>query len=166
MRACWRGYAAGALPSSTAVTLLSPPPSLASRGFTCFAADCRGHGDSTRSAQALYDVAVQAADLEDLIVDQARVAPARWRVSLTPRQDLYTTPVALVGFGMGAAVAARLAATRPLLVGAVALCELWPAPAADSGFAPGQAGQFASAAQAAAFLAAPCWVRRANRHLP
>ena len=69
------------------------------------------------------------------------------------------SPLALVGFGLGAAVAARFAATRPALVAGVALCELWAEPPADASFHPGQAARFASPAQAAAFLCADCWVR-------
>ena len=75
------------------------------------------------------------------------------------RQDLYVTPLALVGFGLGAAVAARFAAAHPALVAGVALCELWAEPPAEAGFHPGQAARFASPAQAAAFLCADCWVR-------
>jgi pimeloyl-ACP methyl ester carboxylesterase len=74
-------------------------------------------------------------------------------------QDLYVAPLTLVGFGLGAAVAACFVATRPALVAAAALCELWAEPPADVTFHPGQAARFASDAEAAAFLCADCWVR-------
>lgn len=72
-------------------------------------------------------------------------------------------PLALVGFGLGAAVALRFAAAHPALVAGVALCELWAEPPADAVFHPGQAARFSSPAQAAAFLCADCWVREQPR---
>ena len=60
---------------------------------------------------------------------------------------------------MGAATAACFAATRPQLVAAIALCELWLAPTGDACFHPAQAASFQSEAQAAAYLCAGVWVR-------
>ena len=74
-------------------------------------------------------------------------------------QDLYQTPFALVGIGLGARVAASFASKHPRLVGALGLSELWEELPADSTFHPLQAAQFDSEAQAAACVCANLWVR-------
>ena len=66
--------------------------------------------------------------------------------------------VALVGIGMGGAVALAFAAMYPRLVDALALVEYSPSsPPEDLVFSYGQAATFSSPAEAAAFLCAPCW---------
>jgi pimeloyl-ACP methyl ester carboxylesterase len=74
-RACSPGWAAGATaahaltqPRAPRLTPECGARSLAARGFRVLAADCRGHGDSTRSAEARYSVAALAEDLESLVV--------------------------------------------------------------------------------------------------
>lgn len=78
-------------------------------------------------------------------------------------QDLYQTPLALVGFGLGARVAASFASKHPRLVGGLGLCELWEEVPADASFHPLQAAQFESEAQAAACMCANLWVRTSRR---
>ena len=51
------------------------PRSLASRGYCVYAPDWRGHGDSTRSADARYDTAALADDLESLVLALVRAPP-------------------------------------------------------------------------------------------
>lgn len=81
----------------------------------------------------------------------------------SPPQDLYTSPLLLCGFGAGAAAALVAAAEHPALFAGVILCELWSpsdAPRDALSFAYGQAAEFATPRQAAAFLSASCWVLR------
>ena len=47
-------------------------------------------------------------------------------------RDLYVAPVALVGAGMGAAIALRMAALHPQLVGGLAMAAFDPAQALDA----------------------------------
>lgn len=83
---------------------------LAQRGYDVVAPDMRGHGSSERSADGRYDLGTLAADLKSFIVDL----------------DLYVRPISLVGIGVGAAVALRVAAACPRLIGAVAAVEFAP----------------------------------------
>jgi pimeloyl-ACP methyl ester carboxylesterase len=62
--------------------------------------DLRGHGDSSPSAEAQYTAAAMAADVESFVTER----------------DLYTRPLAVVGVGLGAAVALAFAAAQPQLV--------------------------------------------------
>ena len=88
---------------------------------------CRliGHGNSTRSCDASYSTASMMDDLHSFILEQ----------------DLYVSPIALVGAGMGAAVALRLAALHPQLVGALIMAAFNPAQPLDAWW-PAQAAQF------------------------
>ncbi len=46
--------------------------SLAARGFCVYALDLRGHGDSTRAADADYSAAAVAEDVESFVLELAR----------------------------------------------------------------------------------------------
>jgi pimeloyl-ACP methyl ester carboxylesterase len=81
-------------------------------GFRVFAADLRGHGDSTRSKGGDYNPDIMAADLEGFILEL----------------DLYVRPVAVVGAGLGACVGTMLAARAPRLVGALVQLGFSPFP--------------------------------------
>lgn len=84
------------------------------------------------------------------------------RHGLSYAQELYTAPLILCGFGAGASAALVAASQRPALFAGVILCELWSpseAPRDAASFHYGQAAEFESPRQAAAFLSASCWVR-------
>ena len=79
-------------------------------GFTVYCVDFRGHGDSTHSREGQYDVPSFVADIESFIVEL----------------DLYAHPVALVGFGLGAIIAAAFAGEHEHLVAGLTLIESHP----------------------------------------
>ena len=62
-------------------------------------------------------------------------------LSFLLEKDLYVAPVALVGAGLGGAIALHLAATHPQLVGALVLAAYDPAEALDAWW-PAQAARF------------------------
>jgi len=83
-----------------------------------------GHGESSRFRSGPVTPALLAADAAALVLTR----------------DLYARPLVVVGAGVGAAAALRLAADAPALVGALALID----PELDAPpFFPGQAGAFA-----------------------
>ena len=77
------------------------------RGYYVFCLDLRGHGGSSHSSDGRYNIEIMAEDVRGFILEK----------------DLYTRPVALVGNGIGGAVAIQLAAHNPMLVGALACIE-------------------------------------------
>ncbi|KAL6781613.1 hypothetical protein ACKKBF_B08730 [Auxenochlorella protothecoides x Auxenochlorella symbiontica] len=83
---------------------------LAARGMRVLAVDMRGHGDSTWSSDRRYSLPVLAEDV----------------LAFITALDLYTRPLALVGVGVGGAVAMAVAQQRPRLVGALAVVEFAP----------------------------------------
>ena len=124
---------------------------LASRcGLRVVALELRGHGGSTPSASGQYAPAPLARDVESFLTEK----------------DLYVRPLAVIGFGIGAAVALALADKAPQLVGALALVDYVPdaAPLALA-FVPLQAAAFGGMQDAAAALAAPVWPGQAPRRL-
>ncbi|GAB4816799.1 hypothetical protein N2152v2_003845 [Parachlorella kessleri] len=84
---------------------------LQERGYRVFALDLRGHGDSQWSSGSRYSLDLMAQDI------QARSC------GFILEKDLYTRPVAVVGCGLGAAVALALAQLCPHLVGAAVVAE-------------------------------------------
>eukprot|EP00958_Prasinococcus_capsulatus_P002988 scaffold266_cov391-Prasinococcus_capsulatus_cf.AAC.40 len=96
---------------------------LCNRGYRVLAPDLRGHGGSSApsaggGARARYSLRLMA---EDLLA---------WVLEL----DLYARPFALVGHGLGAAVALRFAAAYPQLVGVLGLVELAAEPGAGADY--------------------------------
>lgn len=87
---------------------LHPPPSLSEA--LAPAAPATGHGDSTWSSDRRYSLPVLAEDV----------------LAFITALDLYTRPLALVGVGVGGAVALAVAQQRPRLVGALAVVEFAP----------------------------------------
>lgn len=65
-------------------------------------------------------------------------------MSFILERDLYVAPVALVGAGLGGAVALRLAAAHPQLVGALVLAAFDPGQPLDTWW-PAQAASFVGA---------------------
>mmetsp|Transcript_40378 Transcript_40378/g.48957 ORF Transcript_40378/g.48957 Transcript_40378/m.48957 type:complete len:459 (+) Transcript_40378:183-1559(+) len=115
---------------------------LASRSYKVIALDLRGHGDSSPSADRQYTPQAIAADVESFITEQ----------------DLYVRPIALVGIGVGAAVAASFAAQYPQLVGALVLAEFgFTGPADRWLYHPGQAAKFSSMEEATQFMCSGHW---------
>lgn len=126
---------------------------LSDRGYTVYALDLRGHGGTGRSLSGRYDAAHLAEDVSAFVL----------------AKDLYVRPLAVVGAGIGAAVALALAAASPRLVGAVACLDFGlPAALGEAGdgaqaaellpwwsFWLGQGAKFPSTAECAALLAGP-----------
>ena len=102
---------------------------LADRGYTAYAIDARGHGDSTRARERRYSARDMTDDIESFIIEL----------------DLYVRPVGIVGFGMGGVVATAMAERNPRLVATTVLVESSPlAPAGAYAFFPTQVAHFSS----------------------
>jgi len=135
---------------------------LSERGYKVFAIDLRGHGASSWSSEGRYSADLLAEDIHAFIV----------------AKDLYVRPVAVVGTGIGALTALMLACGASALIGAIACLEfglppeLTAAAEADTfarriqtlnsidvlpwwSFWLGQAAEFMSVAECAAFLSSP-----------
>jgi pimeloyl-ACP methyl ester carboxylesterase len=111
-------------------------------GFTVYCVDFRGHGDSTHSREGQYDVPSFVADIESFIVEL----------------DLYAHPVALVGFGLGAIIAAAFAGEHEHLVAGLTLIESHPKCREDAvAFHRFQNVIFGSLREAVTFEIAPIW---------
>lgn len=126
---------------------------LYNRGYTVFALDLRGHGCTDPSSSNNYSASHLAEDVNAFII----------------AKDLYIRPVAVVGCGIGGAVALTLANKAPNLIGAVAVLDFGLSPAVEQdstsssaaemlpwwSFWLGQGLKFQSPAQCAAFLMSP-----------
>ena len=82
---------------------------LADRGYRVIALDARGHGDSSWASKQIhaYTAKIMSQDIKAFIT----------------AKDLYVRPVALVGCGMGAAIALQLASDNPKLIGSLIVAE-------------------------------------------
>mmetsp|Transcript_22145 Transcript_22145/g.30789 ORF Transcript_22145/g.30789 Transcript_22145/m.30789 type:complete len:416 (+) Transcript_22145:3-1250(+) len=115
---------------------------LAGRSYKVYALDLRGHGDSSHSAAGQYTPSSLSEDLESFITEK----------------DLYTRPVALVGIGLGAAVAVTFALRHPRLTAMLVVAEWHPwLPVDVQSFHAGQAATFTTTQEAAAFLCSRQW---------
>ncbi len=130
---------------------------LYNRGYTVFALDLRGHGGTDSSSSSNYSAAHLAEDVNAFII----------------AKDLYIRPIAVVGCGIGGAVALTLAGKAPNLIGAVACLDFGLPPAVVApdeksssprnaaeilpwwSFWLGQGLKFQSSEQCAAFLMTP-----------
>jgi len=118
-------------------------------GFTVYCVDFRGHGDSTHSREGQYDVPSFVADIESFIVEL----------------DLYAHPVALVGFGLGAIIAAAFAGEHEHLVAGVTLIESHPRCREDAvAFHRFQNVAFGSLREAITFEIATIWPDNERRN--
>ena len=118
-------------------------------GFTVYCVDFRGHGDSTHSREGQYDVPSFVADIESFIVEL----------------DLYAHPVALVGFGLGAIIAAAFAGEHEHLVAGVTLIESHPRCREDAvAFHRFQNVTFGSLREAITFEIATIWPDNERRN--
>ena len=118
-------------------------------GFTVYCVDFRGHGDSTHSREGQYDVPSFVADIESFIVEL----------------DLYAHPVALVGFGLGAIIAAAFAGEHEHLVAGLTLIESHPKCREDAvAFHRFQNVIFGSLREAVTFEIAPIWPDNERRN--
>jgi len=118
-------------------------------GFSVYCIDFRGHGDSTNSREGQYDVPSFVADIESFIVEL----------------DLYTHPVALIGFGLGAIIATAFAGQHEHLVAGVTLIESHPRCREEAvAFHRFQNVAFSSLREAVTFEIAPIWADNANRN--
>jgi pimeloyl-ACP methyl ester carboxylesterase len=88
-------------------------------GFSCLTLECRGHGASAAGDAAAFSIATFADDVAALISDRCE------------------GPVIMGGISMGAAIALRLAVTRPELVRGLVLARpAWMADAAPDNIKP------------------------------
>ena len=118
-------------------------------GFTVYCVDFRGHGDSTYSREGQYNVPSFVADIESFIIEL----------------DLYAHPVALVGFGLGAIVAAAFAGEHEHLVAGVTLIESHPRCREDAvAFHRFQSVSFGSLREAVTFEIATIWPDNERRN--
>jgi pimeloyl-ACP methyl ester carboxylesterase len=88
-------------------------------GYSCMTLECRGHGGSESGAPECFSIAAFADDVAQMIIERALGA------------------CVVGGISMGAAIALRLAVTRPELVSALVLARpAWITAAAPANMAP------------------------------
>jgi len=121
---------------------------LAEHGLRVLAPDLRGHGDSSWSSERVYDAASMAADLKEVFLEL----------------DLYKRRCALVGAGLGAAVAADFAARFPRLVGLLALVDYDPSASSQAYCKVQGAGQVPNHRECLQLLTSP--LMREQRRTP
>lgn len=121
---------------------------VASRGYSVYCLDLRGHGDTGASREGQYTPTAMADDVNGFVM----------------QHDLYTRPVAVVGFGLGAAVGAAFASKYPLLVGALMLVEYSPDAHRDRlAFSYLQAAEFEDDKEALEFACERVWGHPARK---